>query len=57
MVLFLCGTLSDETTGLSFLHASGPRQRSLFSGPSLFGLVAIFYCLTVETSLFVVFYD
>jgi hypothetical protein len=28
-VLFLWGTLSDERTGLSFLHAAGPRQHSL----------------------------
>jgi hypothetical protein len=28
-VLFLWGALSDERTGLSFIHADGPRQRSL----------------------------
>jgi hypothetical protein len=28
-VLFLWGTLSDERTGLSFVYAAGPRQRSL----------------------------
>jgi hypothetical protein len=28
-VLFLCGALSDERTGLSFVHAAGPCQRSL----------------------------
>jgi hypothetical protein len=29
MVLFLWGALSDERTGLSFSHATGPCQRSL----------------------------
>jgi hypothetical protein len=29
-VLFLCGALSDERTGLSFVCAAGPCQRSLF---------------------------
>jgi hypothetical protein len=29
-VLFLWGALSDERTGLSFVYAAGPRQRSLF---------------------------
>jgi hypothetical protein len=29
MVLFLCGALSDERTGLSFVYAAGPCQRSL----------------------------
>jgi hypothetical protein len=29
LVLFLWGALSDERTGLSFLFAAGPRQRSL----------------------------
>jgi hypothetical protein len=29
MVLFLWGALSDKRTGLSFVHAAGPRQRSL----------------------------
>jgi hypothetical protein len=28
-VLFLWGALSDERTGLSFIYAAGPRQRSL----------------------------
>jgi hypothetical protein len=28
-VLFLWGALSDERTGLSFVYAAGPRQRSL----------------------------
>jgi hypothetical protein len=28
-VLFFWGALSDERTGLSFVHAAGPRQRSL----------------------------
>jgi hypothetical protein len=28
-VLFLWGVLSDERTGLSFVYAAGPRQRSL----------------------------
>jgi hypothetical protein len=27
--LFLWGALSDERTGLSFVYAAGPRQRSL----------------------------
>jgi hypothetical protein len=29
-VLFLWGALSDETTGLSFVYAAGPRQPSVF---------------------------
>jgi hypothetical protein len=29
MVFFRWGTLSDERTGLSFVYAAGPRQRSL----------------------------
>jgi hypothetical protein len=28
MVLFFWGTLSDERTGLLFVYAAGPRQRS-----------------------------
>jgi hypothetical protein len=28
-VLFLWGAISDERTGLSFVYAAGPRQRSL----------------------------
>jgi hypothetical protein len=30
-VLFLWGALSDERTGLSFIHAAGPCQRKLFT--------------------------
>jgi hypothetical protein len=30
--LVLCGALSDERTGLSFVYAAGPRQRSLSWG-------------------------
>jgi hypothetical protein len=55
MVLFLWGALSDERTDLSFLYAAGPRQRT-FSGPSLLVLVTIFYCLRIETSLFIASY-
>jgi hypothetical protein len=29
MVLFLWGAFSDERTGLSFVYAAGPSQRSL----------------------------
>jgi hypothetical protein len=54
--LFLCGALSDERTGLSFVYAADTRQRSLL-GPSPSGLVTIFYCLRFETSLFVASYD
>jgi hypothetical protein len=57
MVLLLWGALSNERAGLSFVYAPGPRQRSVFSGPSPLGLVTIFYCLTFETSLFVASYD
>jgi hypothetical protein len=34
-----------------------PSPAQSFSGPSPIGLVAIFYCLTFETSLFVASYD
>jgi hypothetical protein len=51
------GALSDERTGLSFVHAASPRQRSIFSGPSSLDLATIFYCLSFETSLFVASYD
>jgi hypothetical protein len=43
--LLFWGALSDERTGLSFTMAAGPRQRSHF------------YCLRLETSLFVASYD
>jgi hypothetical protein len=45
----LCNILSDMRMGLSFTIAAGPRQRSKFLGPSLAGLVTIFYCLRFET--------
>jgi hypothetical protein len=56
-VLFLWGALSDERTGLSFVYAAGPCQRSLSRARSPLGLETIFYCLTFETSLFVASYD
>jgi hypothetical protein len=49
------GTLSDERTGLSFVHAALASQS--FSVPSLLELATIFYCLRFETSLFVAWYD
>jgi hypothetical protein len=50
MILFLWGALSDERTGLYFVYAAGPRQRSPL------GLVTIFHYLRFETSLFVASY-
>jgi hypothetical protein len=50
-VLFLWGTLSDERSGLSFVYAAGPCQRSLS------GVRVPWDCLTFETSLFVASYD
>jgi hypothetical protein len=43
-VLLIWGAVSDERTGLSFAIAAGSRQHSHL------GLVAIFYCLSLETS-------
>jgi hypothetical protein len=51
------GALSDERMGLSFTIAPGPRQRSHFPSLSSLGLVTIFYCFKLETSLFVASYD
>jgi hypothetical protein len=48
--------LSDERTGLSFVCATGPCQRS-FLGRSPLGLATVLYCLRFETSLFVASYD
>jgi hypothetical protein len=56
-VLFLWGALSGERSGLSFVMCCWPLPAQSFSGPSPVGLVAIFYCLRVETSLFVASYD
>jgi hypothetical protein len=50
--LLILGSLSDERTGLSFTIAAGPQQGSHFRVESR-RLVAIFYCLRFETSLFV----
>jgi hypothetical protein len=55
--LLMGGALSDETTGLSFTIAAGPRQRSHSRGPSLVELGTIFHCLRFESSLFVASYD
>jgi hypothetical protein len=49
--------VADERTGLSFTVAAGPRQRSHSRDPSPVGLANIFYCLRLETSLFVASYD
>jgi hypothetical protein len=51
------GALFDERTGLSFTIAVGPCQcgHSRVRVPG--GLMTIFYCLSLETSLFVASYD
>jgi hypothetical protein len=48
--LLMWDALSDKRTGLSFTIAAGPRQRSNFRG-------TVFYCLRLETSIFVASYD
>jgi hypothetical protein len=45
-----CKAPSDEKTRLSFVHAAGPRERSLM-GPSPFGLMTTFYFFTFERYL------
>jgi hypothetical protein len=50
LVLFCVGALSDERTGLSFVHAVLALASAVF-------LATIFYCLRFETSLFVASYD
>jgi hypothetical protein len=47
----VCVGRPDERTGLSFVYAAGPRQRSPL------GLVTIFHCLRCETFLLVASYD
>jgi hypothetical protein len=56
-VLILWGALSDERTGLPFVHAAGPCQRKSFLGPSPLGPATLIYCLRFDTSLFFAFYD
>jgi hypothetical protein len=51
--LVLWGALSDERTGLSFVYAVGPCQRSLCR---IRGPWTIFYCLRSETSFSVASY-
>jgi hypothetical protein len=55
-VLFLWGTLSDERSGLSFVCAAGPCQRSLSRFRDPWDLRP-YYCLRFETSLSVAAYD
>jgi hypothetical protein len=55
--LLVWGALSDERTGLPFANCYWPSPVQSFSGLSPVGLVAIFYCLTFETSLFVASYN
>jgi hypothetical protein len=52
----MCGALSDERTGLSFI-CYWPLPAQSFSGPSPLLLATIFYCLRIETSLFVASYN
>jgi hypothetical protein len=54
--LFLWAALSDERTGLPFVHTAGPLPVQSFSGLSPLGLATIFYCLIFETSLFIASY-
>jgi hypothetical protein len=53
--LLMWGALFDEKSVIYNCCWSSSAQS--FSGPSLVGLVAIFYCLTFDTSLFVASYD
>jgi hypothetical protein len=55
--LLIWGAVSDERTGLLFTIAASPRQRSHSQGPSLMGLVTIFYCLRFETSPYITSHD
>jgi hypothetical protein len=55
--LFMWGALPDERRGSVVYNCCWPSPAQSFSGPSLVGLVTIFYCLRFETSLFVASYD
>jgi hypothetical protein len=46
-----------DSNGLVLVGRPLWREVGSFSGPSPLGLETIFYCLTFETSLFIVFYD
>jgi hypothetical protein len=51
------GALSDEKTGLSFTIAADLSQRSHSRVRVPWELATIFYCLILETSLFIASYE
>jgi hypothetical protein len=55
--LLMWRALSDERTGLSFVYATGPRQRSLSQVRVLWDSRPYFTVSDFETSLFVASYD